>query len=581
MIRRLARCIREYKWAALVSPLAMIGEVAMEVTIPLVMAQLYDNGIAAGNMTVVAQKALLLMLCAIASLFFGVLSATYASKAATGFAKNLRHDMYYRVQEYSFANIDKFSSASIVTRLTSDVANLQMAFQMSIRMAIRCPMMLILAMVSSLRISPKLTTVYFVAIPILALVLIGIVPSVFKIFDRVFNTYDKLNNVVQENVHGIRVVKSFVREDKEVSKFTAISRSIYQDFCKAEHILALNNPAMQFCVYGCILAISWIGAHLVVVSGNNSALGLTTGELSSMFTYTTQILTALMMLSMVFVMMIMARAPLRRCYEILEEQPSLTSPENAVKEVKDGSIDFENVSFRYSRKAKRPALQNVNLHIPAGSTVGILGATGSSKSTLVQLIPRLYDATEGTVRVGGRDVKDYDLEVLRDNVAMVLQKNTLFSGSIKENLRWGNANATDEELVHACRLACADDFIRAFPDGYDTHIEQGGTNVSGGQKQRLCIARALLKKPKILILDDSTSAVDTHTDAMIRKAFKEEIPGTTKLIIAQRISSIQDSDIILVMENGHVACAGSHETLMKESDFYRGIYESQQKGSAE
>ncbi len=581
MIRRLARCIREYKWAALVSPLAMIGEVAMEVTIPLVMAQLYDNGIAAGNMTVVAQKALLLMLCAITSLFFGVLSATYASKAATGFAKNLRHDMYYRVQEYSFANIDKFSSASIVTRLTSDVANLQMAFQMSIRMAIRCPMMLILAMVSSLRISPKLTTVYFVAIPILALVLLGIVPFVFKIFDRVFNTYDKLNNVVQENVHGIRVVKSFVREDKEVSKFTAISRSIYQDFCKAEHILALNNPAMQFCVYGCILAISWIGAHLVVASGNNSALGLTTGELSSMFTYTTQILTALMMLSMVFVMMIMARAPLRRCYEILEEQPSLTSPENAVKEVKDGSIDFENVSFRYSRKAKRPALQNVNLHIPAGSTVGILGATGSSKSTLVQLIPRLYDATEGTVRVGGRDVKDYDLEVLRDNVAMVLQKNTLFSGSIKENLRWGNANATDEELVHACRLACADDFIRAFPDGYDTHIEQGGTNVSGGQKQRLCIARALLKKPKILILDDSTSAVDTHTDAMIRKAFKEEIPGTTKLIIAQRISSIQDSDIILVMENGHVACAGSHETLMKESDFYRGIYESQQKGSAE
>ena len=579
MIRRLARCIREYKWAALVSPLAMVGEVAMEVTIPLVMAQLYDDGIAAGNMTVVAQKALLLMLCALASLFFGVMSATYASKAATGFAKNLRHDMYYRVQEYSFANIDKFSSASIVTRLTSDVANLQMAFQMSIRMAIRCPMMLILAMVSSLRISPKLTTVYFVAIPILALVLIGIVPSVFKIFDRVFNTYDKLNNVVQENVHGIRVVKSFVREDKEVSKFTAISQSIYQDFCKAEHILALNNPAMQFCVYGCILAISWIGAHLVVASGNNSALGLTTGELSSMFTYTTQILTALMMLSMVFVMMIMARAPLRRCYEILEEQPSLTSPENAVKEVKDGAIDFENVSFRYSRKAKRPALQNVDLHIPAGSTVGILGATGSSKSTLVQLIPRLYDATEGTVKVGGRDVKDYDLEALRDNVAMVLQKNTLFSGSIKENLRWGNANATDEELVHACQLACADDFIRAFPDGYDTHIEQGGTNVSGGQKQRLCIARALLKKPKILILDDSTSAVDTHTDAMIRKAFREEIPGTTKLIIAQRISSIQDSDIIVVMENGRVACVGNHETLMKESDFYRGIYESQQKGS--
>ncbi len=579
MIKRLARCIREYKWAALVSPLAMVGEVAMEVTIPLVMADLYDYGIAARNMSVVVEKALLLMLCAVVSLFFGVLSANYASKAATGFARNLRHDMYYKVQDFSFANIDKFSSASIVTRLTSDVANLQMAFQMCIRMAIRCPMMLILAMVSSMRISPKLSSVYFVAIPILAVVLVGIVPLVFNIFDRVFKTYDKLNTVVQENVHGIRVVKSFVREDKEVDKFTSISQSIYNDFCKAERILAVNNPVMQFCVYGCILAISWIGAHLVVASGNNAALGLTTGELSSMFTYTTQILTALMMLSMVFVMMIMVRSPLHRCYEILVEEPSLTSPENAVEEVADGSIDFENVSFRYSSKAKRPALQDVNLHIPAGATVGILGATGSSKSTLVQLIPRLYDATEGTVKVGGRDVKDYDLEVLRDNVAMVLQKNTLFSGSIKENLRWGSADATDEELVHACTLACADDFIRSFPDGYDTHIEQGGTNVSGGQKQRLCIARALLKKPKILILDDSTSAVDTHTDAMIRKAFKEEIPNTTKLIIAQRISSIQDSDIILVMENGHVACVGNHERLMKESAFYRGIYESQQKGS--
>ena len=581
MIKRLARCLREYKWTALVSPLAMIGEVAMEVSIPLVMADLYDYGIAAKNMNVVVEKALLLMLCAVVSLFFGVLSATYASKAATGFAKNLRHDMYYRVQEYSFANIDKFSSASIVTRLTSDVANLQMAFQMSIRMAVRCPIMLILAMVSSLRISPKLSTVYFVAIPILALVLLGIVPMVFKIFDRVFQTYDKLNNVVQENVHGIRVVKSFVREDKEVDKFTAISQAIYRDFSKAEHILAVNAPAMQICVYACILTISWVGAHLVVASGNNAAMGLTTGELSSMFTYTTQILTSLMMLSAVFVMSIMARAPMRRCYEILEEEPSLVSPQDPVTDVKDGSIDFENVSFRYSAKAKHRALKEVNLHIPSGATVGILGSTGSSKTTLVQLIPRLYDATEGTVKVGGVDVKDYELEVLRDNVAMVLQKNTLFSGSIKDNLRWGNAQATDEEMVHACTLACADEFIRSFPDGYNTHIEQGGSNVSGGQKQRLCIARALLKKPKILILDDSTSAVDTHTDAMIRKAFREEIPGTTKLIIAQRISSIQDADIILVMENGKVACVGDHETLMKESDFYRGIYESQQKGSAE
>ena len=579
MIKRLLRCVREYKWAALLSPLAMVGEVAMEVTIPLVMAALYDRGIAAGDLTVVWQKALLLLLCALVSLLFGVMSANYASKAATGFAKNLRHDMYYRVQDYSFSNIDKFSAASIVTRLTSDVANLQMAFQMSIRMAIRCPMMLILATFSSLRISPKLTTVYFVAIPILALVLLGIVPLVFKIFDRVFKTYDRLNTVVQEDVHGIRVVKSFVREEKEVRKFQAVSDAIYKDFCKAEHILAINAPAMQICVYACILAISWIGAKMVVASGNNAALGLTTGELSSMFTYTTQILTSLMMLSMVFVMTIMARAPMHRCYELLEETPDLTSPEHALKEVKDGSIDFENVSFRYSAKAKRPALQDVNLHIPSGATVGILGATGSSKSTLVQLIPRLYDASEGCVKVGGRDVREYDLEVLRDNVAMVLQKNTLFSGSIKENLRWGNPNATDEELVHACTLACADDFIRSFPDGYDTHIEQGGTNVSGGQKQRLCIARALLKKPKILILDDSTSAVDTHTDAMIRKAFKEEIPNTTKLIIAQRISSVQDSDLILVMENGHVACMGTHEELLVSSPFYRGIYESQQKGS--
>ena len=578
MIKRFAQCLREYKWTALVSPVCMIGEVAMEVTIPLVMADLYDYGIAVGNMTVVWQKALQLLICAIVSLMFGVMSANYASKAATGFARNLRHDMYYRVQDFSFSNIDKFSSASIVTRLTSDVANIQMAFQMMIRMAIRCPMMLILAMVSSMRISPKLSTVYFIAIPILAAVLLGIVPLVFKIFDRVFKTYDRLNTVVQENVHGIRVVKSFVREDKEVSKFKTISGSIYDDFCKAEHILALNAPAMQICVYACILTISWVGAKMVVASGNNAALGLTTGELSSMFTYTTQILSSLMMLSMVFVMVIMSQAPLRRCYEILQE-PNLTSPENAVEEVSDGSIDFENVSFRYSRKAKRPALQDVNLHIPSGATVGILGSTGSSKSTLVQLIPRLYDVTEGSVKVGGIDVKDYDLEVLRDNVAMVLQKNTLFSGSIKENLRWGNANATDEELVHACKLACADEFITSFPDGYDTHIEQGGSNVSGGQKQRLCIARALLKKPKILILVDFTSAVDTHSDAMIRKAFKEEIPGTTKLIIAQRISSIQDSNIIIVMENGQVACVGDHETLMKNSDFYRGIYESQQKGS--
>ena len=581
MIKRLARCIREYKLPAILGPVCMVGEVTMEVLIPLVMAKLYDYGIAQQDMGMVVQQSLLLMLCAVASLCFGSASAVFASKAATGFAKNLRHDMYYRVQEFSFSNIDKFSTASIVTRLTSDVANLQMAFQMMIRMAIRCPMMLILALFSAMRISVKLSLVYCVALPILALVLIGLVPVVFKIFDQVFKTYDSLNNVVQENIHGIRVVKSFVREDREIEKFTGISGKIYNLFCKAEHILALNNPVMQLCVYGCILAISWFGAKLVIASGNIPGAGLTTGELSSMFTYTTQILSSLMMLSMVFVMLIMARTPMRRCAELLEETPDLTSPENPVTQVADGSIDFEDVSFRYSAKAKRDALHHVNLHIPAGSTVGILGATGSSKSTLVQLIPRLYDVTGGCLKVGGVDVRNYDLEALRDNVAMVLQKNTLFSGTIKENLRWGNPDATDEELVHACKLSCADEFIQGFPDGYDTHIEQGGSNVSGGQKQRLCIARALLKKPKILILDDSTSAVDTHTDAMIRKAFRDEIPGTTKLIIAQRISSVEDADMILIMDGGTIAESGTPEELMKTSEMYRHLYETQQKGRDE
>lgn len=581
MIKTLARSVREYKLPALLSPVCMVGEVAMEVLIPLVMAKLYDFGIEQQNMTVVVQQSLLLMLLAVISLGFGCASADLASKAATGFAKNLRHDMYYRVQEFSFSNIDKFSGSSIVTRLTSDVANIQMAFQMMIRMAIRCPVMLVLALFSAARISLKLSLIYCVALPLLALVIFCLIPTVFKIFDKVFKTYDSLNNVVQENIHGIRVVKSFVREDKEIEKFSGISGEIYRLFCKAEHIIALNSPVMQICVYGCILAISWFGARMVVASGNLPGAGLTTGELSSMFTYTTQILTSLMMLSMVLVMTIMSRSPMRRCAELLTEEPNLVSPENAVKDVKDGSIDFENVSFRYSEKAKLDALQNVNLHIPSGCTVGILGATGSSKSTLVQLIPRLYDVTGGTLKVGGVDVRKYDLEVLRDNVAMVLQKNTLFSGTIKENLRWGNPNATDEELIHACKLACADEFIQGFPDKYDTHIEQGGSNVSGGQKQRLCIARALLKKPRILILDDSTSAVDTHTDAMIRKAFLEEIPGTTKLIIAQRVSSIQDADLILIMDGGKIAEHGSHEELMKTSEMYRHLFETQQKGREE
>ena len=582
MIKRLARCIREYKWAAIGSPLCMIGEVAMEVWIPLVMADLYDYGIVMQNMEVVVFKSIQLVLLALASLTFGVMSARLASKAGTGFAKNLRHDMFHRVQEFSFSNIDKFSTASIVTRLTSDVANLQMSFQMLIRMAIRSPMMLILAMFSAMNISVSLSFVFCAALPILIIALVALVPKVFRIFDRGFRTIDKLNNVIQENIHGIRVVKSFVREEKEVEKFTAVSGSLYEDFSKAERIIALNSPIMQFCIYGCMLAISWFGANMVVASGNNPDLGLTTGQLSSMFTYTTQILSGLMMFSMVFVMLTMSRSPLKRCYEILTEEPDLTSPTaGSVTEVKDGSIDFENVGFRYSATAQHRALKEVNLHIPSGATVGILGGTGSSKSSLVQLIPRLYDAKEGAVKVGGIDVRQYDLDVLRNEVAMVLQKNVLFSGTIKENLRWGNPNATDEELIHACRLAQADGFIQSFPDGYDTFIEQGGTNVSGGQRQRLCIARALLKKPKILILDDSTSAVDTKTDALIRQAFAHEIPDTTKLIIAQRISSVQDADRIIVMHDGKVDGFGTHEELLASNTIYREVYESQVKGGEE
>ena len=581
MIRRLARCIREYKWAAMLSPLCMIGEVAMEVLIPLVMAQLYDYGIEMGDMQVVVTKSIHLVLCALASLCFGMGSAIFASKAATGFAKNLRHDMFYRVQNFSFSNIDKFSSSSIVTRLTSDVAHLQMTFQMVIRMTIRCTVMLVLALIMALNLSAKLSTIYLQVMPLLIVALVCLVPIVFKIFDRSFKLVDKLNNVVQENVHGVRVVKSFVREQKETDKFTDISGKLAENFSKAEKILALNSPLMQGCVYICMLTISWLGAQMVVGSGNKPEVGLTTGELSSMFTYTTQILMGLMNMSLVFVMMIMSRTPMVRCYEILKEEPNLVSPENALTEVFDGAIDFENVSFRYSKEAQHRALKEVNLHIPSGATVGILGGTGSSKSTLVQLIPRLYDVSEGSVKVGGRDVREYDLQVLRDNVAMVLQKNVLFSGTIKENLRWGNPDATDAELEHACKLACAHDFITSFPDGYDTHIEQGGTNVSGGQKQRLCIARALLKKPKILILDDSTSAVDTHTDAMIRKAFREEIPGTTKLIIAQRVASVQDADMIIILENGQVAAVGDHETLMQTSTIYQEVFYSQQKGGIE
>ena len=578
MILKLARSIRENIWAAILSPLCMIGEVYMEVRIPGIIGILVDQGIEAGNIQVVWQQGLFLVLSALCSLLFGVGSAVFAAHAATGFSRNLRHDMFYRVQTFDFSNIDKFSTSSIITRLTSDVANIQMCFQMMIRMAVRCPMMVILASINVYKLSPRLCMVYLIALPLLALGLLVLTKLVFPIFERGFKTIDRLNNVIQENLHGIRVVKSFVRQDKEEEKFTDVSGTLYKDFSKAEKIMAFNSPLMSTAVYASIIAISWLGANMIVSSGNTT---FTTGNLTSMFTYTTQILSGLMMLSMVFVMLTMSRAPMKRCCELLSEEPNLHSPKNPITEVPDGAIDFENVNFRYSEKAGKNALESVNIHIDSGMTVGILGGTGSSKSTLVQLIPRLYDVTEGAVKVGGIDVRDYDLKALRDQVAMVLQKNVLFSGTIKDNLRWGNPDATDEEMEHACRLACAHDFITNFPDGYDTHIEQGGKNVSGGQKQRLCIARALLKKPKILILDDSTSAVDTHTDAQIRKAFAEEIPGTTKLIIAQRIASVQEADLILVLDGGAVVAQGDHKTLLATSDIYREVYDSQVKGGEE
>ena len=575
MIKRLIQCVREYKWASLLSPTCMVGEVTMEIFIPLVLAELLRQGIEPGYMPAVWKYGGLLALFALCSLLFGVASAFFAAYASTGFARNLRHDMFAKVQTFDFSNIDKFSSSSIVTRLTSDVATLQMTFQMSIRMIFRTPVMLVMALVMAFRISPKLSVIYCITLPLLAVGLYILIKLVHPIFTRVFKTYDKLNNVVQENVRGIRVVKSFVREKAETDKFQETSDRIYADFVKAERIMAFNNPLMQFAIYTSIIVISFLGAQQVVGGS------IDTAALTAMFTYTSQILMGLMMMSMVFVMFTMSRAPMQRAYEILTEEPALTSPDNPVKTVADGSIDFENVSFRYSQTADRNALDSIDLHIDAGMTVGILGVTGSSKSTFVQLIPRLYDATEGTVKVGGVDVREYDLNTLRDAVSMVLQKNVLFSGTIKENLRWGNPEATDEEMEQACRLACAHDFIAAFPDGYDTHIEQGGKNVSGGQKQRLCIARALLKKPKILILDDSTSAVDTHTDAKIRKAFAQEIPGTTKLIIAQRVASVQEADMILVIEGGKIVAQGKHEDLLQTSEIYREVYESQVKGGEE
>lgn len=581
MVRKLLRSVREYKTSSLLAPLFVTCEVILEVIIPMLMANLIDFGIEAGNMQYILKMGLALIICCIVSLTFGALSGKYAAVASAGFAKNLREDMYNKVQEYSFSNIDKFSTASIVTRLTTDITNIQNAYMMSIRVAVRCPIMLFFALFMAFQINSHLAPIFVIAIPILAVGLVIIISNAKRIFERVFRTYDKLNNVVQENLHGIRVVKSFVREDHETEKFCSVSKEIYQNFSKAEKILAFNAPLMQFCAYGCMLLISWLGAKLIVASGNNPAVGMTTGDLTSMFSYTMQILMSLMMFSMVFVMITISYASMERAEEILDEKSDLHNPENPVYEVKDGSIEFDHVNFVYGKNADKLCLDNVNLKIPSGSTVGIIGGTGSSKSTLVQLIPRLYDATEGAVKVGGRDVREYDIESLREEVAMVLQKNVLFSGTIKDNLRWGKEDATDEEMRHVCQLAQADEFIQTFPDGYDTYIEQGGTNVSGGQKQRLCIARALLKKPKILILDDSTSAVDTKTDALIRMAFREEIPNTTKIIIAQRISSVEDADLILVLDDGKINGMGTHEELLANNEIYREVYESQQKGGLE
>lgn len=575
MVNHITAAIRDNKKASILAPIFVCVEVLFEVLIPVVMAVLIDKGIDAGDQGEILRLGGILIVMAVCALIFGVLAGGAAADASAGLARNLRHDIYHHVQNFSFANIDKFSTAGIVTRLTTDVTNVQNAYQMIIRVAVRAPVMLVFAFAMTVYISPRLATIYLCAIPILGIGLALIISRVHGLFTQVFDTYDELNNVVQENLTGIRVVKSFVREDFEKKKFGTISEKLFRGFLKAERLIILNMPLMQFCVYACLLLISWIGARLVVGGS------MTTGALTSMFNYTFQILMSLMMLSMVMVMVIMARSSAERIEEILEEESSLKSKPDGVREVPDGAVDFENVSFSYVNDPNNTSLNHIDLHIRSGETVGILGGTGASKTTLVQLIPRLYDVTVGTVKVGGIDVREYDLEVLRNEVAMVLQKNTLFSGTIKENLRWGNEHASDEEIERVCRLAQADPFIQEMPDKYDTYIEQGGTNVSGGQKQRLCIARALLKKPKILILDDSTSAVDTKTDALIRQAFREEIPDTTKFIIAQRISSVQDADHILVLDDGHISAYGTHEELLKTSQIYQEVFASQQKGGEE
>ena len=573
MIKTLMGSIREYKRDSFLSPFFVMLEVVMEVLIPLLMAKIIDEGVVKQNRNYIMRMGVILIVLTLCALAFGIISSRFSASASAGFAKNIRKDMFSNIQKFSFSNIDKFSAASLVTRVSTDVVNVQIAYESIIRVAIRCPLLLIFSLVMAMSVNFQLSLIFMAAIPILGIGLFLIISRSQPIFQRVYKVYDRLNNVVRENIRGIRVVKSFVRSEEENRKFQEVSQEIYNDYTKAEKIMAINGPLMQFTVYTCTLLISWFSANLIVSNV------MTTGELTSMITYLMQILTSLMILAQIFTMLTIAQASGDRIVEVLGEKSNLNSGTLSIETVPDGSIEFENVSFSYQEDSDKLSLRNINLMIHNGETIGIIGGTGSSKSTLVQLIPRLYDVTSGVLRVGGIDVREYDLSLLRNNVAMVLQKNELFSGTIKENLRWGDENASDSELERVCKLAQAHDFISALPDGYETVIEQGGSNVSGGQKQRLCIARALLKKPKILILDDSTSAVDTKTDAMLRQAFKEEIPDTTKLIIAQRISSVQDADRIIVLDAGGINSFGTHEELLEESRIYREIVQSQTKGA--
>ena len=577
MIKKLAKCVREYKASSILTLIFIVGEALIETLIPFITAQLINHINDGADITEILKTGLILVGMAVASLTCGGIAGFTCAKASAGFAKNLRSDIFSKIQSFTFKNIDKFSTASLVTRLTTDVTNVQMSFMMIIRIAIRSPLMFIFSIIMAYYMGGSLAMAFVIVFPLLIIGLLLIAKFAMPAFRRVFKRYDNLNESIEENVRGMRVVKGFSREEYEKQKFDKEADSIRKDFTFAERVVALNSPLMQVCVYFNMAFVLLVGSRLVITGQN----GLGVGQLSAMLNYGMAILMSLMMISMIYVMLTMSAESAKRICEVLDEEPDMKEPESPITEVRDGSIDFDNVNFKYSEKAQKFALSNIDLHIRSGMTVGIIGGTGSSKSSLVQLIPRLYDASEGTVRVGGVDVRDYDIKTLRDSVAMVLQKNLLFSGTIKENLRWGNENATDEEIAEACKLAQADEFVTSFPDGYDTHIEQGGTNVSGGQKQRLCIARALLKKPKILILDDSTSAVDTKTDAMIRAGFKSFIPETTKIIIAQRISSVQDADMIIVMENGRISAKGTHDELMKASDIYREVYEQQTNGGEE